>query len=138
MRKVQAKFLVLMVLISLIIAGCGSSSAPSSSSSTPSAGYTDISAEQLKSMIDSNKNMVIVDVREKDEYDQGHIQGALFLPLSEIQQRFKELPTDKTLVLVCASGARSSSAATFLVQNNYKDLYNLQGGLAAWPYELVK
>lgn len=131
MRKAITSFLVIIVFLSLIMAGCGNSSAPGN-------GFTDISADQLKSMMDTDKNIVLVDVRETDEYDQGHIQGSLLLPTSEIQQRLKELPADKTIVLVCATGSRSSAVATFLVQNNYKNIYNLQGGLAEWPYDLVK
>lgn len=90
---------------------------------------------ELNSKLGKEKNLVLVDVREQAEWDEAHIPGALFLPLSQLETRFAELPKDKTLVLQCRSGKRSMSAATFLEQNDYTDLINLEGGIMAWMDE---
>lgn len=100
--------------------------------------YQNISSEQLKKMIESEKNLMVIDVREKNEYNTGHIKSAILLPTSEIRSRVNEIPKDKKFVLVCASGARSSQVAAWLVQMGYKEVYNLEGGLSSWPYELDK
>ena len=127
--------IVVIFIVSLLLIGCNSSG---TSNSNQANNYKDISADQLSSMMETNKNLLVVDVREQAEYDQGHISGALLLPTSEIESRVKELPKDKTIALVCASGARSSQAAAYLISLGYQDVYNLSGGLSSWPNELVK
>ena len=73
-----------------------------------------------------------VDVREPAELIAGRIDGALFLPMSEFQARFRELPTDRPLLIVCQSGYRSGLAAGFLAANGYRDAVNVAGGMTAW------
>lgn len=75
---------------------------------------------------------LLVDVREADEYAQLRAEGAALLPLSSFVARFRELPTDRPLLLICASGARSFSAADYLVRNGYPDVVNVEGGTTAW------
>jgi rhodanese-related sulfurtransferase len=74
----------------------------------------------------------ILDVREQDEWDAGHIDGAVHVPLAEVPQRLGELTEDETpLVVVCRSGGRSARAVAWLVQNGV-DATNLDGGMGAW------
>ena len=73
-----------------------------------------------------------VDVREPAELIAARIDGAVFLPMSEFQSRFRELPTDRPLLVVCQSGYRSGLAATFLASNGYQDAVNVAGGMTAW------
>lgn len=75
---------------------------------------------------------LLVDVREQNEFDEVHAEGALLLPLSELEGRYSELPRDRELVLICRSGARSGRATEFLNQNGYPSAVNLQGGTLAW------
>ncbi|CAM3233597.1 Rhodanese-like domain protein [Deinococcus saxicola] len=75
---------------------------------------------------------LLVDVREQSEYDDLHAEGATLLPLSELESRFSELPTDKELVMICRSGARSKQAGEYLMQNGYSKVVNLGGGTMAW------
>ena len=75
---------------------------------------------------------LLVDVREPGEYDQIHAEGATLLPLSEFEARYAELPTDRPLVMICRSGARSARAGEFLLANGYGDVTNLAGGTQAW------
>ncbi|MBU3659943.1 MAG: rhodanese-like domain-containing protein [Flavobacteriales bacterium] len=85
---------------------------------------------------------LLVDVREKDElaissYD---VKNQINIPLSELEQRFTEIPTDQTVILACRAGARSARAIQFLVQNGFSEelLINLQGGITAWEQNGLK
>jgi rhodanese-related sulfurtransferase len=73
----------------------------------------------------------ILDVREPDEWDAGHVEGALHIPLAELPGRVGELPDDENLYVVCRTGGRSARAVAWLVQNGY-DAVNLDGGMGAW------
>ncbi len=75
---------------------------------------------------------LLVDVREPDEYRDVHAQGALLLPLSELETRYQELPQGRELVMICRSGARSARAAEFLHAQGYAQAINLAGGTIAW------
>ena len=74
---------------------------------------------------------VMLDVREPDEWQAGHIEGALHIPLADLPSRVGELPGEGDLVVVCRSGARSARAVAWLAQNGY-DALNLDGGMGAW------
>ena len=80
----------------------------------------------------ANPEVVLIDVREPDEYAAGHIPGATLIPLGQVQQRLAEIPTDKTVVVTCRSGNRSAQAAEILRSNGYTRIHNMQGGFAAW------
>jgi rhodanese-related sulfurtransferase len=75
---------------------------------------------------------LLIDVREQNEFDEVRIPGSILLPLSELQQRYSELPTDKELVMQCRSGARSGRASEFLLNNGYTQVVNMTGGILAW------
>ncbi len=74
----------------------------------------------------------LIDVREPNEFDAGHILGARNLPLSQIKMRMKEIRPDKPVYMYCQSGSRSARAAQFLYKRGYKDLSHLQGGFKKW------
>lgn len=90
---------------------------------------------ELHKRLGDDKNIVVVDVREQAEWDDAHIPGAIFLPLSQLEQRYTELPKDKALILQCRSGKRSLTAGYFLADKGYDDLTNLEGGILAWMDE---
>lgn len=73
----------------------------------------------------------IVDVRNPDEWDAGHIEGADHVPMDQVRSRQDEIATDRTVVAVCRSGARSGDVAAALRRAGY-DAENLEGGLQAW------
>jgi rhodanese-related sulfurtransferase len=75
---------------------------------------------------------LVVDVRELGEVVVGRIEGAVILPLSQFVPRFRELPSDRPLMIVCQSGQRSGMAAAFLAANGYPDATNVTGGMIAW------
>lgn len=92
--------------------------------------YTQLSLDDyLKDFAASTETPYqFIDVREVDEYAEGHIPGTVNLPLSELEERFNEIGRDQPIVLVCARGARSAQAAEYLEFQGYTNLYNLEGG----------
>ncbi|KRM93122.1 rhodanese-like domain-containing protein [Lentilactobacillus senioris] len=76
-------------------------------------------------------NLKLIDVREDYEFDEGHVPGALNLPLSQLLSDYQQLDTATPYYLICRSGARSANAATFLTQQGYQ-VTNVTGGMLAW------
>ena len=77
---------------------------------------------------------VVVDVREPWEYRQGHVPGALLIPLGQLSTRVNELNPERPVAVICASGNRSQSAAALLGQKGFKTVYNVSGGTGAWQH----
>lgn len=73
----------------------------------------------------------VLDVREDDEWQAGHIEGALHIPLGDLPTRLAEVPADEEVVVVCRAGGRSARAVAWLVQNGLEAV-NLDGGMGAW------
>jgi len=74
---------------------------------------------------------LLIDVREQDEWDAGHSPDARLVPLSELQSRLPELPTDQPVLVICHSGGRSLRATAFL-RSQGVDAVNVMGGMTAW------
>ena len=104
-----------------------------------SATYEQISGAEAKALMDSESGYIIIDARTQEEYDQGHIPGAILIPEYEIADRAeKELPDKAQLILVyCRSGRRSKIAADELVKLGYTNVKEF-GGIIDWEYETVK
>ena len=104
-----------------------------------SASYDQISGAEAKALMDSESGYVIIDARTQEEYDQGHIPGAILIPEYEIADRAeKELPDKNQLILVyCRSGRRSKIAAEELVKLGYTNIKEF-GGIIDWEYEIEK
>ncbi|MEY8347755.1 rhodanese-like domain-containing protein [Bacillus cereus] len=80
----------------------------------------------------------LIDIREADEFNAGHILGARNIPLSQIRMRYKELRQDQPVYLYCQSGFRTGRAAQYLKKQGYKDFYQLQGGFKSWTGKVKK
>ena len=104
-----------------------------------SATYEQISGAEAKALMDSESGYIIIDARTQEEYDQGHIPGAIMIPEYEIAARAEnELPDKNQLILVyCRSGRRSKIAAEELVKLGYTNVKEF-GGIIDWEYEIVK
>jgi len=89
----------------------------------------EIDVDTLESL---SAETMVLDVREPQEYEQGHVPGAINLPQADLASRLDELPRDCPLALICRSGARSIRAAQFLRQARFEQVANVQGGTEAW------
>ena len=103
----------------------------------PDAGFTPISPQKAKEMMDAGQELLILDVREQDEYDSGHIPGAVLLPVGSIDEETatEVIPEkDSTVLVYCRSGNRSKTASSALAELGYTNIYEF-GGINTWPYE---
>jgi hypothetical protein len=87
-----------------------------------------ISVEELSHLSD----VILIDVREQDEYKEGHVAKARNVPLSQLSHRLNDIPNDKPVFLICRSGRRSSQALKILRQEGYTNTQPIRGGMMAW------
>ena len=99
--------------------------------------YEKITPEEAKKIMDSDEEHIILDVREQDEYDSGHISGAILIPYTEIENKAEDmLPNKDAQILVyCRSGRRSKIASESLAKLGYINIKEF-GGIIDWPYEV--
>lgn len=128
------KKIVLILLAAMMLVACGQESTVQQEDV-----YMNITAEQAKALMDSETDYIILDTRTQEEYDEGHIAGAIVLPYDEILEKAESMLTDKDqLILVyCRSGRRSKLACEDLVTLGYTNIREF-GGIIDWPYEVVK
>lgn len=96
----------------------------------------EINSQELKSMFSSKEDFFLIDVRESEEYEEGHINGSILIPLHVISERIKGIKQDKHLVTYCRTGRRSKTAAEMLMEMGYKNVGHLIGGYEAWMAEM--
>ena len=126
------KKLVFLLLAVMLLTACGQAK-----ENDQGAVYVNITAEEAKQIMDSEEGYIILDVRTQEEYDQGHIPGAIVISHEEIAEKAEEVLTDKDqLILVyCRSGRRSKIASEALVELGYTNIKEF-GGISDWPYEV--
>jgi len=90
-----------------------------------------LNALELSEKLKDGARVLVVDVRQPEEYHQGHIASSKLIPLDEINKRMTELPKNKEIICVCASGSRSRLATKFLVDAGY-NAFDMQGGMFMW------
>ena len=123
------RLLTILLCFALLLGGC------SVAEGSPMAEYRRISSEEAKAMMDT-ADVIILDVRTQEEFDAGHIEGAILIPYSEIAQRAQELDKTATILIYCRSGRRSEIAARVLVDMGYPAVYDF-GGILDWPYGVI-
>ena len=121
-----------LLLAMLMLSACGQEK-----ENSREAVYVNITAQEAKKLMDSQEGYVILDTRTKEEYDQGHIPGAILIPYDEILAKAESILKDKNqLILVyCRSGRRSKLAAEDLVKLGYTNIREF-GGIIDWPYKV--
>lgn len=126
--------LSIFILLLLALAACGGQPTPTATTSA------EIDVATLPALIDpqtvnllrERTDVLLIDVREQAEYNEGHIPGITLMPMGEIPNRLAEIPKDKTVVVTCRSGNRSSQVASFLQEQGFTNIHDMQGGLVAW------
>jgi hydroxyacylglutathione hydrolase len=98
----------------------------------PEERVTQITVHDLATMLDERPELLVVDVREPSEWDEGHIAGAVNLPMGQAIERMRELPADRPKAVLCAGGLRSSSVISALLRAGMGDWYNVAGGMREW------
>jgi rhodanese-related sulfurtransferase len=94
--------------------------------------YGDVSVEETRELIETKSKLVILDVRTKGEYNDGHVKEAMLIPLSELEARLDEISKDTELLVYCRTGNRSSSAVSILKSNGYTKIFHMKDGITAW------
>jgi rhodanese-related sulfurtransferase/rubrerythrin len=94
---------------------------------------------EVKALLDKDKKgeFLLLDVRQPEEYKAGHIPGAIFIPLGELDTRQEELERSKKIITYCRSGRRSMAAAIALCGLGFKDVHHLEGGILNWHNETI-
>ena len=126
-------FFIILSVLCVVHSACGHSTEEKNEGGN--AMYLEISQQEAKELMDSQKDFVILDVREQEEFDQGHIGGAILIPYTQIGDKAEEiLPRKDQLILVyCRSGRRSKIAAQVLSDLGYTNVKEF-GGIIDWPY----
>ncbi|MDQ0157582.1 rhodanese-like domain-containing protein [Robertmurraya andreesenii] len=117
--------LLLIFFLAIILSACSGD------------GYKNLSTEEAKKLVDHSE-AVVLDVRTPEEFEEGHIPKATLIPLQELESRLGELDKDETYLVVCRSGNRSAQASELLVQEGFKKVYNMTGGMNTWDDEIEK
>lgn len=94
--------------------------------------YGDITIEQAKLLIESKPSLIILDVRRQDEYDIGHIERAIIIPVDELEDRLDELSKNDELLVYCRTGNRSSRAVNILQSNGFTMIFHMKDGITGW------
>lgn len=128
MRKITKILVIAFTILSLF--GCNATEIEAS--------YQHISPEEAKALMDNEMGYIILDVRTEEEYNSGHIAGAILIPDYEIAEKAESMLPDKDqLILVyCRSGRRSKNAAAVLVSLGYTNIKEF-GGIINWQYGIV-
>src|SRR5687768_4710712 len=93
-----------------------------------------LSPSEFADGVKNNSDAILLDVRRPDEYDSGHLPGAININIQgpEFHEQIENLDPSKTYYVYCRSGARSATACTYLKRQGFHDVYNLEGGILAW------
>ena len=92
----------------------------------------ELSANELKDLMSTMKDLVLIDVREDWEVKVANIDNSLHIPISDIQHRMDDFEANQPLAFICHHGIRSRTVALYLEQKGVTNLYNLTGGLEKW------
>ena len=128
------KKLILILLAAMLLSACGQNK-----ENKQEVIYMNITAQEAKTIMDTEQDYIILDTRTQAEYDEGHIPGAIVISHEEIKDKAESVLKDKNqLILVyCRSGRRSKLASEDLVELGYTNIKEF-GGIIDWPYETEK
>ncbi len=81
---------------------------------------------------DPDRPAVLVDVRERDEFVAARVEGSLLIPMSQLGARLHEVPKDRPVMVICATGNRSANVVSYLLASGWADVGNVAGGIETW------
>jgi phage shock protein E len=143
-KKLKVKnriFLITTILLVGVLSGCSNKTAETNNEvaiAPQKASFSNITPEQAKKRLESEKDIILLDVRTKEEFETGHIKDAVLVPVDNLKDESGKVLMNKEapIFVYCRSGNRSVTAANILIEQGYKNVYNL-GGIINWPYEVV-
>ena len=94
--------------------------------------YGNVDVAEARDLMGEKAGLVILDVRTVSEFDSGHLEGAINIPIDELSGRLSELNKDDELLVYCRTGNRSTTAVGILRENGYDQIYHMYGGIVAW------
>ncbi|UTR11551.1 rhodanese-like domain-containing protein [Evansella sp. LMS18] len=122
-----------VLIIALFLAGAGAYKASMTED------IEQINTAQLAELLEEDREgLYFVDVREAHEFEEGHINGMVNVPLSSLTDNYAAIPEDKKVVIICRSGSRSLQAANILKESGYSNITNVTGGMQQWSGEVIK
>ena len=130
-KKTLIAVLLLMSLLMLGLAACGGGSQKTEQQVDLTSLPVDLTVQQVADIKD-HPDVVLIDVREPWEYNEGHIPGVKLIPLGQLTNKLDEIPKDKFVVMTCRSGNRSNQATQFLRSQGFDNVHNMLGGILAW------
>lgn len=153
-RRAKVWLLAALLAAALLLTACAAPQAATQPAETQAAAQTEagptetalpmgeyvvITAQKAKQIMDNEAGVIVVDVREPEEYKAGHIPGAVLLSLGDITTKAATVLPDKnaTILVYCRSGARSQSGARSLIGLGYTHVLDF-GGIMNWPYDVTK
>jgi rhodanese-related sulfurtransferase len=96
----------------------------------------EIQPTDLKNKIDNKDDFLLIDVREPSEIEISKIKESIHIPMADIPNNIDQINSNKLVVVMCKSGGRSAKVCEYLIQNRFKDIYNLNGGIIKWALEI--
>jgi len=117
----RKKYLIGLILVIIVTFGCESHAFQE--------GFKTLTAEEAKIELSKDENIVLLDVRSEEEFEEKHIEGSILIPIYVLEEKVNmEIPDKNTRVFVyCKSGKRSTEASEILVNLGYKNVYNIEG-----------
>ena len=139
-KPYQGLSILIIIGLLIIISACTASRStvkttePEGTGTVAQAAIVTVDADRFHDLIETSADAVLLDVRTPEEFQQGHIPGALLIPVQELETRIEELAAfrDKELLVYCRSGNRSLTAAKMLEQAGFTMIYNLGGGINSY------
>ncbi|WZL73447.1 rhodanese-like domain-containing protein [Clostridiaceae bacterium 35-E11] len=98
--------------------------------------YKKISAEQAKVLIEKNPELIILDMRDEEDYEEGHLQNAQQISYSELKKSLSSYDKECIYMVYSSSDRKSAKAADIMASNGFSKIYMLNGGIDQWPYDI--
>lgn len=134
-RKVRWLFVVAALALAGAVTGYVFFGSPAVG--TVGGGFRTITPQEAKTLIETRRDLVLVDVRSPEEFQGGSLPGAQLIPFWEFAKGRYDLPRERPILLICAVGGRSLACGQLLASRGYPEVYNLKGGLEHWVEQRV-